>query len=89
MKRDRKSPIEIIISTIYPPLADKVPKSIHTRVYTRLSLVVVRERYAEAKPRTTGAVSRDSKGARRGQAWVTRDHHDKSSGQTSVQFISL
>ena len=24
-----------------------------------------------------------------GQAWATRDHHDKSSGQTSIQFISL
>ena len=23
------------------------------------------------------------------QAWATRDHHDKSSGQTSIQFISL
>lgn len=24
-----------------------------------------------------------------GRAWATRDHHDKSSGQTSIQFISL
>lgn len=54
-RRDRKSPIVIIISTIYPPLADKAPKSIHARVYTRR-----REgetRWGEAG--TAGTVSRE------------------------------
>lgn len=46
----------IIISTIYPPLADKAPKSIHARVYTRRE--GGREtRWGEAG--TAGAVSRE------------------------------
>lgn len=86
--RDRKSPIVIIISTIYPPLARIKLRKAFTRAFTRV-LLGSRGRERERKTREgarrgrAGVVSRerDSKGARRGaEAWATRDHHDKSFG---------
>lgn len=63
------------------------------KVFTRAFTRVLWSSWGRDTPRRgrndRSRLERDSKGARRGQAWATRDHHDKSSGQTSVQFISL
>jgi len=73
-----------LTTTVHQRAHKNMHGAIYARVYTRPPRSSV-----GGERRVRSCLERDSKGARRGQAWATRDHHDKSSGQTSVQFISL
>lgn len=57
-RRDRKSPIVIIISTIYPPLADKSSEK-HSRARLHASTGRREGETRRGEAETTGAVSRE------------------------------